>query len=519
MTGRMAGRSAEPDRFLATIVFTDIVGSTDLAVQLGDRGWRRLVAEHNKVVRRRLREFNGRELDTAGDGFFCSFDQPAQAVRAADAIVHDAATLGLRVRAGIHTGECERSGSKVGGVAVVIAARVMATAIDGGVFVSSTVHDLVAGSKLEFTDAGRHVLKGVPGEWALFQLVREPDPLADPRQIVDGMAAETAPRRRKRAAVLLAAAAVAVAVVGVGAYAAGFFNPPPGRASLSIGIDSLGTVDAGSGEGTEVRAAPEGPVSLALGEGRLWVGGLTRSVVSGVSLSGSTPDLTIGGAGRPTSIAMGEGNVWVADSYGQTISIVDATNGDVVRTIEQSAREVAYGLGAAWAVDDLSDTVIRLDRQDGRVSAAIDLPTESLPMSLAVGAGAVWVGNAGSNSVTRIDPATNTIAVGAIPLRVVPSAVAAAGQEVWVTSRESDALLRIDPGTNAVALTVEDVCDQPSALLAVSDGVWVGCAGSRQLLHLDRDGEVLSTTQLGGEPTAIASPAEGGRIYVTVRAP
>ncbi|MEA2675941.1 MAG: hypothetical protein QOJ81_82 [Chloroflexota bacterium] len=515
----MTGRASQPDRFLATILFTDIHGSTDLAVLLGDRRWRRLLAEHNRVVRRRLREFGGRELDTAGDGFFCSFDSPAQAVRAADAIVRDTAALALRVRAGVHTGECERVGNKVGGVAVHIAARVMAAAPPGSVFVSSTVHDLVAGSKLDFTHAGTHTLKGVPGEWTLFALAREPDQVADPASVVDGMAAETAPRRRRRSAVALAVGAIALAVVGVIAYAANFFGPPPSRAALSVPIDSLGTIDAGSGAVTAVRDVPEGPASLALGDGTIWVGSVARSVVSGLSLAGASAAITIGDAGRPASLAIGDGNLWVADPYGQTISIVSG-NGDVLRTVSQAVRDIAYGFGAGWAVDDLHDLVVRLDRQDASVAAAIELPPGSLPATIAIGPDAVWVGNAGSMSVTRIDPSGNVIGNAAIPLRVVPSAMSFGGQDLWVASRVGDALLRLDPATRAVAMTVEDVCDQPTAVLAVEGGgVWIGCAGTRQLIHLDREGTTLSTTQLGGEPTALVRDPDTNRIFVTVRAP
>jgi adenylate cyclase len=162
-----------PKRFLATILFTDIVGSTDLAAKLGDRPWQQLVAAHHSAVRRELQRFGGREVDTAGDGFFATFDQPAQAVRAADAIVAAVANVGVSIRAGLHAGEAEAADKKVGGIAVHIANRVMSAAEPGEVLVSGTLRDLVAGSGLEFSDRGLQELKGVPGEWHLWALVRE----------------------------------------------------------------------------------------------------------------------------------------------------------------------------------------------------------------------------------------------------------------------------------------------------------------------------------------------------------
>jgi class 3 adenylate cyclase len=158
----------EPDRVLATILFTDIVGSTAKAVELGDRRWRELVESHHVVVRRQLARFRGSELDTAGDGFFASFDGPARAIRCARAISDGVHELGIDVRVGLHTGECESIEGKVGGIAVHIGARVAAEADAGEVLVSSTVRDLVAGSGLEFEERGTTQLKGVPGEWRLF---------------------------------------------------------------------------------------------------------------------------------------------------------------------------------------------------------------------------------------------------------------------------------------------------------------------------------------------------------------
>jgi class 3 adenylate cyclase len=162
--------AVEPDRVLATILFTDIVGSTEKALELGDARWRDLLQQHHGVVRRQLARFQGRELDTAGDGFFAAFDGPARAIRCADAIRNGVRDLGLEVRAGLHTGECEVIDGKIGGIAVHIGARVAKEAKAGEVLVSSTVRDLVAGSGLSFRETGSAELKGVPGEWRLFAL-------------------------------------------------------------------------------------------------------------------------------------------------------------------------------------------------------------------------------------------------------------------------------------------------------------------------------------------------------------
>jgi len=157
-----------PDSILTTVLFTDIVASTERAAELGDRVWRDLLARHHAAVRRDLGRFRGQELDTAGDGFFATFDGPARAIRCAQAIIADVAELGLDVRAGLHTGECELHDGKLAGIAVSIGARVAGEAGAGQVVVSGTVRDLVAGSGIEFEDLGPSSLKGVSGEWRLF---------------------------------------------------------------------------------------------------------------------------------------------------------------------------------------------------------------------------------------------------------------------------------------------------------------------------------------------------------------
>jgi pimeloyl-ACP methyl ester carboxylesterase len=163
--------SAEPDRVLATVLFSDIVASTEKAAELGDRRWRDLLESYQAAARRELLRFRGREIDTAGDGFFAAFDGPARAIRCACAIRDAVATLGIPVRAGLHTGECEVTGDKISGIAVHTGARVAASAEPGEVLVSSTVKDLVAGSGLRFVERGVRDLKGIPGEWQLFAVV------------------------------------------------------------------------------------------------------------------------------------------------------------------------------------------------------------------------------------------------------------------------------------------------------------------------------------------------------------
>ena len=160
------------DRILATVMFTDIVRASEKAVELGDRHWTHLLERHHALVRQALLRFRGKEVDTAGDGFLATFDGPARAVHCAQAIGDAGRPLGLEIRAGLHTGECELVGSKIGGIAVHIGARIAAMANGGEVLVSNTVKDLVVGSGIRFQDRGRRALKGIPGEWQLFAVER-----------------------------------------------------------------------------------------------------------------------------------------------------------------------------------------------------------------------------------------------------------------------------------------------------------------------------------------------------------
>ena len=158
----------EHRRSLLTVLFTDIVDSTKKAVELGDSHWQDLLEQHHAIVRRELLRFKGCEIDTAGDGFFATFDRPANAIQCAHNIINSVRELSIEIRAGLHLGECEITDKAVRGITVHIGARVVAKAEGGEVLVSSTVKDTVAGSDIRFKERGSHVLKGIPGEWNLF---------------------------------------------------------------------------------------------------------------------------------------------------------------------------------------------------------------------------------------------------------------------------------------------------------------------------------------------------------------
>jgi class 3 adenylate cyclase/pimeloyl-ACP methyl ester carboxylesterase len=171
LTGARQENEADFDRVLATILFTDIVGSTAQAAELGDRAWKDVLNQHHALVREQLQRYRGREINTLGDGFVAAFDGPARAVRCGQAITEGVKKLGIHIRAGVHTGECQVMGEDLGGIAVHIGARIGALAAADEVLVSGTVKDLVAGSGIRFEPRGNHILKGVPGEWPLLAAI------------------------------------------------------------------------------------------------------------------------------------------------------------------------------------------------------------------------------------------------------------------------------------------------------------------------------------------------------------
>ncbi len=376
------------------------------------------------------------------------------------------------------------------------------------------MHDLVTGSGLEFDDRGSHTLKGIPGEWHLYALLR-PDAVPVTPLDAKGLAAYADKRGRSSRRLALAGAAVGLVVlvlVALGVVAV--LGRGPGGPAIPPGPDTIVVLDS-TGKAVDVRQVPSGPAALTSDGKLLWVAALDAGVLVASPINGTGSGQTIGRVGRPSGIAAGGDQIWAADAYDQTLTLVDPHSGATTRTMHMVAPAISFGAGAAWVVDDISDAVVRLDAQSGDTIATIALTAGAYPNAVAAGSDAVWVTNSGTNTVSRIDPSTNAVAAP-IPLRVAPDSVAVGDNVVWIGSRAADSVLRIDPATNAVAATMP-VCDQPRAVAADGTGVWVACVGTQEVWHLDHEGKQLSVTSVGGEPTDLI--VEDGRVYVTVRQP
>ena len=415
--------SSRPRRRVATVLFVDIVGSTALASELGDDGWRRVLARFRQVVRGELKRWRGREQDTAGDGFYATFAEPARALAAAAAIVSAVQAVGLDLRVGLHTGECEEVDGKLTGIAVHMGARVMSVAGAAEVLATRTTRDLVVGSEAQFEEAGTHELKGVEGEWLLYRLVsvpqRLPGPL-EPEIAAERLAAIIEQRGRRTRWPLVAGVAVAVAAVAAVLAFAAF-----GRGS-SAKTASLLRIDPASGKVTAtVRDAQIGcscGANLWANAGTLWEeGGSDGNTVAIRELSDGALRHTFHLPPDEKGFTFGDGSLWVVRST----------------YVESGAHKGPLSY------------VERLDVLSGRRTARIRLPGNYLQGSIAAGDGAVWVLQGGDSMLVRIDPATNRV-TARIPTGAIETTdLIPVGRHLWICECIAHEVLRVDPQTGA----------------------------------------------------------------------
>jgi YVTN family beta-propeller protein len=492
---------------LTTLLFIDVVSSTEIAEEMGNRRWRELLSRYHTLVRKEIARFRGREVDTAGDGFFATFGSPADALRCAGSVVEAVQHLGIEIRGGVHTGDVELAGGKVSGLAVHIAARVMAAAGPAEIMVTRTVRELATGAGFEFEELGERSLKGVAGTWLLFSVKSvESTPLAPPvapeAARLARVTIQPAPLASRRRLVI-----GALLVLGLGMGVAVF--------AFSMSVKE---------KPTPPPATPT-PVSLAHSDR-----------MARISQAGSAANLAKVGLVKvgsdPAAVAVGEGSVWIANEGDDTVSRIDpVTDKAVVIGVNRRPFAIAVGEGSVWVVDRLSRTVSRIDPGTNKVIAEIDLTGGALPSTIAVGEGAVWVGVDGTYpfgidppAVHKIDPQSDRD-VASIPIsNEVAWVVLATGDGAVWAAGNGGSLVRIDPRTNALA-TVADLGKPPGAMVMVGDRLWVATTLGEVLEVDPATGHVDAQVPGGGSPgglegtgsidSLLSISASDGVIWVT----
>ena len=509
---------------LVTILFTDIVGSSDIAVAVGDRRWKVLLEAHNRIVRQALRRHGGKELDTAGDGFFAVFDRQAESIRCAVAIVEGVRDIGLEVRAGLHVGEAELIGGKVGGVAVHTGARVGAIGGPGDIVVSSVLRDLVPGSGIEFQDLGDRRLKGVPDEvrlWAVRSVngVDVARPL-DPSEAVDRWERVPVPSSTRTARVVGAVVGLSVLVGLIGFLVmASEERPTPETPTVRpIQPNTLIRLDSASMEidaRYELSAFARGVVFAS---NRVWI--LEDDILE--VFDPASQEIRRTGFGfEPCTITATGSGVFVGDCEHHQLYRVDADL-QVKRSIKVpsfgdglSVIETASGLWVLAFHSDrsLEDRMFLIDPSSGKVLRERTLAdSRGDAWEVAEAGGYLWTFNFATGSVLRIAP--STLEVSEIESVSEPISIASNGDWVWLADNGPRVTLQIDPANG-------DIVDRPETagiLVATQDSVWA--VDIDEVTRVNEDGDITDRVVLPfADGGSSYNPAVygGGAVWIAVR--
>jgi ABC-type transport system substrate-binding protein len=500
---------------------TDIVGSTEHASELGDSGWRKLVQEHNTRIRAALRRRGGREMDTAGDGFFAIFDAPAAAVACALEIADEIEQLGIEIRAGLHVGEVEQAGAKVTGISVVIAARIMAAAGPGEVLVSATVRDLAAGSRLTFEEWGVQQLKGVPGEWHIYAVSR-----AAEESVEAGAAADA--RERRASAVRRAQARpiwqrrprlVAGAVLGLAAIiaAGGLLVVKPWQppALASVAENSIGIIDPGRNEVVGAIRVGTQPGGIAVGDNDLWVTDTADGTVSQIDLRAGVVNRIVDVGRAPKGIAIAAGSVWVANSGERTVSRINIATGRVVQTVEVGNGPTAIVAAGArlWVANATDSTVVPIDASTGVPGQPTGVG--AAPVAMAVDEQGLWVASEDGASISQLDPTSGVTLAAPIQLAARPSALTLDADSIWIAAADGT-VTRIDRATDRVTATTE-VGGALAAIALGGDSLWIGDQAGI-VYRLDPANPSAPPTRISTSSGIAALATVGGKVWLAARA-
>jgi class 3 adenylate cyclase len=515
---------------LATVLFTDIVDSSRLARELGDRRWRVLLARHHDVVRRALKRWHGREVDNAGDGFFATFDDQANAIRCACSISDGVRELGIEVRAGCHVGQAELIGRKLSGVTVHVGARVMSLAGPSEVLVSSMLKDLVPASGFGLEDRGEHALKGIDGAWRLFAVTSvDGQPRSGalaPEVAAERLASiEPLPLTRRRWGRTVVVSIVAVVALVVSLVVAS--RPDP----VEVIPESLVRIDPHTNEiVASIPVSKPGAAQLAIvPPHEVWVLGQPEQVISIVD---ADSNMSVGSVpvqrGQTSSLLTGFGlvygadRVWVAPRQPSNVILaVDPRLRDIEETMRVAGNtgRLAFGAGLLWvpvAPGGRHWEVEGIDPLTGE--EAVRARTGLDAYNVAYGEGAAWVSNYGDSSVTKIDPSSGeavTIDLGGLGQ---PSGIGIGFQSVWVSDTLNGLVYRIDPATDQVIdeIRIADISQGYQSDIAVfEESVWVTSPETKTLVRIDP-----STDRIVGRIPLPFAPQDlivgYGSIWVTV---
>ena len=416
----------EREHVLVAVLFTDIVGSTELAAQMGDESWKRLLRKHHEVVSHLVKEHGGRVVDTAGDGVFAVFDRPAAGIQCAFDAIQALRAIGVDIRAGLHFGESESSQGKVSGIVVHTASRVMALAGPGEILITGTVRDLIAGKRISVGDRGAHDLKGIPTRWNLFS-VEEVDGKRTPPAMesaeADALRQRTviSDRQARSRSFVVGAITGLLVLAGVAAFLLRG-NEQGGAARPA----SLVHVDLETQRRSQMSVG-DTVTALALGEGSVWLASYGDSSVYRIDPAKMTVEDRIRLSEPPQEIVTGAGSVWVTTS--REVIQIDATSVAIEREFplgrcdpfgseEGCQTDVTFVDGTVWATHQFNRRLMEIDPASGDVSR---FHVDGEPMAVAAGHGTLWVfvDTASSPIIERRDLETGVVSTEVLPIGIV----------------------------------------------------------------------------------------------------
>jgi class 3 adenylate cyclase len=518
MQRRTAGRG------LAAVLFTDIVGSTSIAAEMGNTRWVELVARHHRIVRHQVGRFGGREVDDAGDGFFITFERPADAIRCAVAAAEAVRELGIEIRAGVSFGELETVGRKPGGLAVNTASRVMSVGGPGEVLVPASVREIVSGSGITFAEHGVHRLKGLEGEFRLSSVTG-----VDGAEVPPPLEGEKAAARRRdifpsgarrRPAMLVGIAAGLVALITAGVlFATG--REPAGPRTTGITGDSVAPFATETGRlGTRIALGAEGRDAtflayvdqpIAAGEGSVWVLRAPRLINVDPHHDEIRSTVFDIGFANSQTVETGADSVWVLSA--STLYKVHPGTAEATRFLvlppPPGIVTWSFALDDAIWVAESDGTLVRMDPRTG----ARDQSETGLRIDLLGTTGRrLWASDVIEGELREID--RSTLMPTGRPLRIGGSidGLVGRGDRLWVLDRQLGVVTRVDVASRAVSRSVR-VGDDPSGIAVGEDAVWVGDVGG-SLYRVDVSTLEVDRISVGFEVLGVDVDVASGEVWL-----